>query len=64
MKYELGGIQTNDEGGQSNSHVIDQFVHSILHDAEPPVPGEEGKKSLEVVLAALESSETKRIVKL
>ncbi|MGM0841332.1 MAG: Gfo/Idh/MocA family protein [Bacillota bacterium] len=64
VKYELGGIQTNDDGGQTNSRVIDQFVHCILHHAEPPVPGEEGKKSLEVVLSALESSESKRIVKL
>ncbi len=63
VKYELGGIQTNESGGQKNTQVIDQFVNSILHNTEPPVTGEEGMKSLQVVLSALESNETKRIVK-
>ncbi|MFZ3591319.1 Gfo/Idh/MocA family protein [Bacillus sp. DJP31] len=63
VKFELGGIQTNDSGGQKNTQVIDQFVSSILHNTEPPVTGQEGMKSLQVVLSALESNETKRIVK-
>jgi len=63
VKYELGKIQSNEDGGQNNSHVIEHFVHSIIHDQEPPVPGEEGMKSLEVILAALESNETKQIVR-
>lgn len=63
VKYELGKIQSNDEGGQNNSHVIEKFVESILQDQEPPVSGEEGMKSLEVILAALQSNETKQIVK-
>ncbi|SFA81725.1 MULTISPECIES: Gfo/Idh/MocA family protein [unclassified Bacillus (in: firmicutes)] len=62
-KFELGGIQTNNSGGQKNSQVISHFVNSIIHDTEPLVTGEEGMKSLQVVLAALESNETKRIVK-
>jgi UDP-N-acetylglucosamine 3-dehydrogenase len=61
--FALGGIQTNEEGGQKTSHVITQFVNSIINDTEPPVTGEEGMKSLQVVLSALESNETKRIVK-
>jgi UDP-N-acetylglucosamine 3-dehydrogenase len=64
VKYELGGIQTNEEGGQRNSHVIDQFVDAIVNDTEPAVTGVEGMKSLQVVLSALESNETKRIVKI
>ncbi|WP_421383966.1 Gfo/Idh/MocA family protein [Bacillus salacetis] len=64
VKYELGGIQTNEEGGQRNSHVIEQFVGAIVNDTEPAVTGDEGMKSLQVVLAALESNETKRIVKI
>lgn len=64
VKYELGKIQSNDEGGQRNSHVIEKFVDSILKGQEPPVPGEEGMKSLAVILAALESSETKQIVRI
>lgn len=62
-KFELGGIQTNDSGGQKNSQVISYFINSIIQDTEPAVTGEEGMKSLLVVLAALESNKTKRIVK-
>lgn len=63
VKYELGKIQSNEEGGQQNSHVIEKFVDSVLYDEEPPVPGREGMKSLEVILAALDSNETKQIVR-
>lgn len=55
VKYELGAIQSNEEGGQTTTHVIDHFVESILQDTEPLINGTEGKKSLEVILAALES---------
>ncbi|OZU88319.1 dehydrogenase [Virgibacillus indicus] len=61
VNYELGGIQTNESGGQTSTQVIDHFVESILEDKEPLITGEEGKKSLEVILGALESSETKKI---
>ncbi|WP_449536507.1 Gfo/Idh/MocA family protein [Ferdinandcohnia sp. Marseille-Q9671] len=64
VKYELGKIQSNDEGGQNNSHVIGKFVDSIIQNQEPPIPGSEGMKSLKVVLAALRSSETKQIVQI
>ncbi|MCM3116014.1 Gfo/Idh/MocA family oxidoreductase [Neobacillus sp. MER 74] len=63
VNYQLGKIQSNDAGGQRTSHVINHFVDSVLHDQEPLVPGEEGMKSLEVILAALESNETKQIVR-
>ncbi len=62
-KYELGQIQSNAEGAQHNSYVVEQFVNSILHNQNPPVNGEEGMKSLEVILAALKSHETKQIVR-
>ncbi|MDQ0220481.1 Gfo/Idh/MocA family oxidoreductase [Peribacillus cavernae] len=63
VKYELEQIQSNEEGGQqSNSHVIDQFVGSLLNDTEVPVSGTEGMKSLNVILAALEANETKTVV--
>jgi len=61
VKYELGGIQSNEDGGQTTSHVIDHFVESILTDTQPLIDGQEGKKSLEVILGALESVTTKRI---
>ncbi|MGI8385698.1 Gfo/Idh/MocA family protein [Robertmurraya sp. P23] len=63
VNYQLGKIQSNDEGGQSSSHVIDLFVDAVLNDREVAVSGEEGMKSLGVILAALESSETKQIVR-
>jgi UDP-N-acetylglucosamine 3-dehydrogenase len=63
VKYELGAIQTNESGGQKSSKVIDYFVESIIKDIDPPVTGVEGMKSLQVVLSALESNETKRMVK-
>lgn len=63
VNYQLGRIQSNDEGGQNNSHVIEQFVGCILRDEEPAVTGEEGLKSLNVILAALQSDENKQIVR-
>ncbi|MFV8827921.1 Gfo/Idh/MocA family protein [Alkalihalobacterium sp. APHAB7] len=61
VKFELGGIQTNESGGQTNTQVIDQFITAIIEDQQPLISGEEGLKSLQVVLSALESNETKRI---
>ena len=60
VNYELGGIQSNAEGGQTTTHTINHFVDSIVQDTEPLINGEEGMKSLEVILAALESMETKK----
>lgn len=64
VKYELGGIQTNNDGGQKDTQVIKHFVNSIIYDEQPPVTGEEGMKSLQVVISALESNETKQIVRM
>lgn len=61
VKYELDKIQSNAAVSQSNSHVIERFVESILYDKEPLINGVEGMKSLEVILAAIQSSETKQI---
>ncbi|MDG5472701.1 Gfo/Idh/MocA family oxidoreductase [Jeotgalibacillus sp. ET6] len=63
-KLKLGKIQTNEEGGQSKTGVIDEFIESILEDRDPAVTGLEGKKALEIVLAALESSKTQKILTL
>lgn len=64
VNYELGRIQSNDAGGQNKSGVIDHFVESVTEDKEPLITGEEGKRSLGIILAALESSETKTIAKI
>lgn len=64
VNYELGKIQTNEDGGQTNTHVIDHFVESVLENKQPLINGEEGKKSLEVILAAMESEKTKQITRI
>mgnify|MGYP001106096397 FL=1 len=64
VKYELGQIQSNDAGGQTTSHVIDHFIESIQADRDPLITGEEGLKSLNIILTALESSETGKRIKI
>ncbi|SFE03995.1 Predicted dehydrogenase [Bacillus sp. OV194] len=64
VNYSLGQIQTNDSGGQNDSRVIGKFADCILNDTEPAVSGEEGKRSLAVIIAALKASETKKTVSL
>ncbi|MFB9759708.1 Gfo/Idh/MocA family protein [Ectobacillus funiculus] len=63
VKYELGKIQSNESGGQGSSHVVDHFVECVVEDKQPLITGEEGMKSLAVILAALESNETKTITR-
>ncbi|UOQ93309.1 Gfo/Idh/MocA family oxidoreductase [Halobacillus shinanisalinarum] len=64
VHYKLDKIQTNDEKGQTTTHVIDHFVDAIIYDRDPLVTGEEGIKSLQVILSALESNESKQITKI
>ncbi|MDS9472505.1 Gfo/Idh/MocA family protein [Sporosarcina pasteurii] len=64
VKYGLGAIQSNDEGGQTTSHTIDHFVEAVLENKEPLIDGEEGKKSLEIILASLESMKTKKFTRM
>ncbi|WP_106496202.1 Gfo/Idh/MocA family protein [Lentibacillus sp. Marseille-P4043] len=61
VKYELGGIQSNEEGGQTTTHVIDHFVDCVVNDKEPLIDGKEGMKSLNVILAALDSEQTRKV---
>lgn len=61
-KYQEGAIATNES--QETSGVIDAFVDGIVNGEAPLISGEEGLKSLEVILAAFESQETGRIVRL
>src|SRR5699024_11163686 len=49
-KFELGKIQSNEAGGQRTTHVIDHFLESVEEGKQPLIDGEEGKKSLAVVL--------------
>ncbi len=63
VHYTLDKIQTNEAEGQTTTHVIDHFVDAITHDRSPLITGEEGMKSLQVILSALESNESKKINK-
>ena len=60
--YQVGKIQTNDS--QSNSGVINSFIDSIVNKKAPLISGEDGYKGLQVVLAAIQSSETGKAVKI
>jgi predicted dehydrogenase len=64
VNYELGKIQSNAEGKQTSTGVIDHFVEAVSTDTAPLIDGEEGKKSLDIILAAMESSQTGRNIKL
>jgi predicted dehydrogenase len=61
--FEVGKLQTNEEGGQSDSGVIREFVASIQTNTPPRISGEEGRRALAVILACLQSAETKQFVK-
>jgi UDP-N-acetylglucosamine 3-dehydrogenase len=61
-KYQVGEIATNEK--QTSSNVIDVFVNCIVNDTAPSISGEEGARSLKVILAAFESEATGKIVKI
>jgi predicted dehydrogenase len=58
--YEVGKMQSNESGGQSDSGVIREFIGSILANKEPEISGDEGRRALAIILACLKSSETKQ----
>ncbi|MBT2285848.1 Gfo/Idh/MocA family oxidoreductase [Paenibacillus polymyxa] len=60
--YKVGAMATNEK--QVPSGVIDAFVESIVTQTPPEISGEEGLRSLQVILAAFESEKTGQIVKL
>ncbi|MEK8132180.1 Gfo/Idh/MocA family oxidoreductase [Paenibacillus filicis] len=61
-KHKVGGISTNQK--QLTSGVIREFVEGILTGTPPRISGEEGKRSLNVILAAFESQETGKVISL
>lgn len=64
VNYELGKIQSNEEGKQTSTGVVDHFVEAVKTNTTPLIDGKEGKKSLEIILAAMASSETGKTIQL
>jgi predicted dehydrogenase len=60
--FKLGKKSTNVE--QIKSGIIDAFVDALVNDTDVPIPGEEGYKALEAVIACRKASETGRVVKI
>ncbi|GGD49443.1 Gfo/Idh/MocA family protein [Paenibacillus nasutitermitis] len=61
-RYNVGAISTNDK--QQTSGVIDAFVESLVTNTPPAITGEEGRKSLAVILAAFESQAKGTVISL
>ncbi|PAD22737.1 Gfo/Idh/MocA family protein [Terribacillus saccharophilus] len=63
--HSLGAIQTNDSDTQSNSGVVDAFASCVLDSSSNcPITAEKGRSALAVILAALDSNGTKKIISL
>jgi len=57
--FEVGSLQSNSDGGQSDTGVIREFVNAIVTNTAPEISGEEGRRALAIIVACLKSSETK-----
>jgi len=58
--YDIDRIQTNDK--QTKSGVIDAFIDCLENNHQPAISGTEVLKSMRVVFASIESSQTGRTV--
>lgn len=58
--YELDQIQTNDN--QTKSGIIDAFIECLVENKEPEISGEEALKTMRVIFASIESSQTGQMV--
>jgi predicted dehydrogenase len=59
--YKVGALATNER--QTRSGIMDMFIGGILSGKAPPIDGEEGYRSLEVILGAMESSRSGKTVR-
>ncbi|MBW5445136.1 gfo/Idh/MocA family oxidoreductase [Cohnella sp. CFH 77786] len=60
--YQVGAMATNEK--QVPSGIIDAFVESIVTKTPPSISGEEGLRSLKVILAAFESQAMGQVIQL
>jgi len=61
-RYKVGAMATNEK--QVTSNVINEFVNCIITQTPPTITGEEGMRSLNVILAAFESQASGKSVKI
>lgn len=59
--HKLGAVSTNTR--QVKSGIMDMFIEAIQQNKQPLIDGDEGYKSLEVILASMESAATGKTVK-
>jgi UDP-N-acetylglucosamine 3-dehydrogenase len=59
-KHRVGVMATNEK--QVSSEVINEFVYCVVSSTPPRISGEEGLRSLNVILAAFESQDSKTVV--
>ncbi|TVY09676.1 Gfo/Idh/MocA family protein [Paenibacillus cremeus] len=60
--YKVGAMATNEK--QTDSGVINEFVNCLVTNTPPSISGEEGLRSLQVILAAFESQATGKVIAL
>ncbi len=60
--HKLGTVATNTK--QTNSGVSDLFINAIITNTPPTIDGEEGYKSLDVILTAMESAAMGKTLKI
>lgn len=59
--HQIGKVATNDK--QTESGIIREFIGHLAAGTKPVISGEEGMKSLQVILAALKSAETGTMIR-
>ncbi|KKK33451.1 dehydrogenase [Salinicoccus sediminis] len=63
LKENYGGIQTNDDAGQSkSSQVMDRFISALKGGERVPVTAADAKNSVRIILDAFESDRKDKIV--
>lgn len=62
--FEVPKLQSNEAGGQSSSGVIDAFIDCLESGHAPTINGEEGRRALEIIIAAFQSADDSRVVQL
>jgi predicted dehydrogenase len=60
IQYDTDKIQTNDD--QTKSGIIDMFIDCLVHHREPEISGVQALKTMRVIFASIESSQTGRTV--